>query len=298
VSTSATAPNDVHDEPSSRTFTTQGLTLRYLDWGNLDAPALVLLHGVRDHARSWDWTARTLRAHFRVLALDLRGHGDSDWSPDGAYLAGLQMLDVADFLDTLPGDRVSLVGHSFGGNLAARYAALFPDRVHKLVLVDGMGPSLETQRAWETQGPVARSRQWVEDRRKTQARQPKLMSSIDEATARMAAANRHLSMEQASHLARHGVRRHGDGYVWKFDPRIGSFLPEDFAIDLAHFWRAIRARTLLCWGTESWTGNPESDGRAQQLRDQRTVVFRDAGHWLHHDQLDHFSQTLQEFLHD
>ena len=68
-------------EPAASGFTTQGLKLNYVEWGAPDAPLLLLLHGVRDHARSWDWTARRLVGEgWRVVALDLRGHGDSDWS--------------------------------------------------------------------------------------------------------------------------------------------------------------------------------------------------------------------------
>ena len=67
-------------QPVSRVFTSQGLDLHYLDWGNDGAPLLLLLHGSRDHARSWDWTARALRHQWHVIAPDLRGHGTESWS--------------------------------------------------------------------------------------------------------------------------------------------------------------------------------------------------------------------------
>src|SRR5688572_746180 len=88
-------------DPVVRSHVSQGLTLRYVDWGNEDAPVLVLVHGSRDHARSWDAVALALRDKWRVIAPDLRGHGDSDWSPDGAYLSSYNLLDLADLIDQL-----------------------------------------------------------------------------------------------------------------------------------------------------------------------------------------------------
>ena len=291
-----TTQADAAIEPISRTYTSHGLKLHYLDWGNEGAPLLILIHGTRDHARSWDWTARALRHRWRVIAVDLRGHGDSQWSPDHAYLAAYLVLDIADLVDALGHEQATFVGHSFGGNISARYAALFPQRVHKLVLVDGLGPSVSVRAAWAERGPLLRMREWVEKRRETAAQKPRRLATVDEAVARMAAANKHLSEDQARHLAIHGVRLHADGYGWKYDPVIGNFLPEDFAVDLTPFYREIAAPTLIFYGTESWTSNPEADGRAAFFRDHRTIIFEKAGHWLHHDQLDAFLAALHDFL--
>jgi pimeloyl-ACP methyl ester carboxylesterase len=291
-----TTQTDASIEPISRTYTSQGLKLHYLDWGNDNAPLLLLIHGTRDHAHSWDWTARALRDRWHVIAVDLRGHGDSQWSPDQAYLAAYQALDIADLIDSLGYEQATIVGHSFGGNISARYAAMFPQRVRKLVLVDGLGPSISVLAAWSERGPVVRTSEWIQKRRETAAQKPRRFATVDEAVARMAAANKHLSEAQARHLAVHGIRLHSDGYGWKYDPVIGTFLPEDFAVDLTAFYREITAPTLLFHGSESWTSNPESDGRAAFFRDHRTVVFEKAGHWLHHDELDAFLAALHEFL--
>lgn len=285
-----------NSEPVSKTFISQGLKLHYLDWGNASAPPLVLVHGMRDHARSWDWAARELRQHWHIVALDLRGHGDSEWSPDGAYLSPYHLLDLADLIDTLGNEQVTIVAHSFGGNPAARYAALYPQRVRKLVLIDAMGPTAPVVARWNEIGTVKRTREWLEKRRETTLSTPRRFATLDEAIARMAAANKHLSAAQARHLATHGVRHHADGYGWKYDPIFGTFLPEDFAIDLAEYWREITAPTLICWGTESWTTNPAIDGRSVHFRNHRNLTFEKAGHWLHHDQLDTFLAALREFL--
>ena len=279
----------------SRTHVSQGLKLHYLDWGNEAAPLLLLVHGMRDHAHSWDWVARELRHEWHVIAPDLRGHGDSQWSSDAAYLNPYHVFDIADLIDSVGCEQLVIVGHSFGGNVSARYAAIFPQRVRKLVLVDSLGPAAKVLANWAEQ-PVERTRDWLQERRKAAARMPRRFATFDEVVARMAAANRHLSPEQAHHLALHGARLDADGYGWKYDPVIGSFLPEDFSVDGARFWREISAATLLCWGTESWTTNPETDGRAANFRNHRTLVFDGAGHWIHHEQLRAFLAALNEFL--
>jgi pimeloyl-ACP methyl ester carboxylesterase len=100
----------------------------------------------------------------------------------------------------------------------------------------------------------------------------------------------------------HGARstRHRPGLSadigWKYDPVFGTFLPEDFSVDLTAFWREVSAPTLVCWGTESWTADPEADGQTAHFHTHRSLVFEKAGHWLHHDQLGAFLAALREFL--
>ncbi|HET8710983.1 MAG TPA: alpha/beta hydrolase [Spongiibacteraceae bacterium] len=283
-------------EPVSKFFNSQGLKLHYLDWGNDSAPPLILVHGTRDHARSWDWVARELQKDWHIVALDLRGHGDSAWSPDAAYLTPYHLLDFADFVDALGYERIDIIAHSFGGNPTVRFAGLYPERVRKLVLVDAMGPTPTFVARWDEIGVVKRTRDWMDKARETAKAQPKRFATIEDAIARMAQANKHLSAEQARHLAIHGVRRYDDGFGWKYDPHMGNFGPEDFAIHLEAYWREITAETLICWGNESWTSNPADDGSAAYFRHHRCLTFEKAGHWLHHDQLDQFVAALREFL--
>ena len=282
-------------EPVSKTYTSQGLELHYLDWGNDGAPLLLLVHGMWDHAHSWDWVARELCNAWHVIAPDLRGHGDSAWSPDAAYHAPYYLFDFADLVDMLGHDEISIVAHSFGGNPTVRFAALYPERVRKLVLVDAMGPSRPVIERWDELGPVRRTREWLEKRRAAE-RVQRRFASVEEAAARLRRSNKALSEEQAFHLALYGSRRHADGFSWKHDPETGNFLPEDFAIDLAEFWREITAPTLICWGPESWTTNPATDGRSNHFRDHRNLTFDGAGHWLHHDQFERFIAALKAFL--
>jgi pimeloyl-ACP methyl ester carboxylesterase len=121
-------------EPASRTYLSQGLRLHYLDWGNPGAPLLLLVHGISDHARSWDQTARALCREWHVVTPDLRGHGDSAWSPDKSYLNSCYLVDIANLMASLPHERTAVVAHSLGGNIMARHTAIFPDQVAKLVL--------------------------------------------------------------------------------------------------------------------------------------------------------------------
>jgi pimeloyl-ACP methyl ester carboxylesterase len=281
-------------EPTARTYVSQGLALNYLDWGNEKAPLLLLVHGSQDHARSWDWTARALRKDWRVIAADLRGHGDSQWSPEGSYLSSSYVLGVADLVDSLGAEQVTIVGHSMGSTIVARYTAAFPERVRRLALIEGLGPRPESRAEWTRLGPVLRTRDWILKRQT--AKPQRRMATLDVAIARMSAANPHLSAEQARHLAVHGVRRHDDGYSWKYDPMVRAYPPEEFTAQGAEVWLQIACPTLSFYGAESFAGNPETDERQARFRDHRSLVFEDAGHWLHHDQFDRFIAALREFL--
>lgn len=282
-------------EPTSRHWMSQGLKLHYLDWGNEGAPVLLLVHGNRDHARSWDATARALRHDWHVIAPDLRGHGDSARSSEGAYLAPYHMMDLADLIEQLGEAQVTIIAHSFGGNMSLRFTALYPDRVRKLVVVDGLGPSPANKQAWEQEGPLPRTRAWIEKRREAD-RPARPLPSIEEGAARLAKANPRLSPEQARHLAIHGLRREGDGYVWKWDPRVSIFAPEDFQMENRWVWNNIKVPALLFHGAESWTTNPEADGRAAHFPDVRVIGWPDAGHWVHHDQFERFIGEVKAFI--
>lgn len=283
-----------HREPVSRTWLSQGLRLHYADWGKEGAPPLILLHGVRDHGRSWDWVARALSHDRRVVTPDLRGHGDSQWSPDGAYLASYHVLDFAKLVEALGPEPVTIVAHSFGGNVAARFTAAYPERVSKLVMIDGMGPAPKAREEWARRGLVKRTRDFIEQQGAPPRR--KLMANLDEAAAKQKTANPRLTEEMARHIAVHGVRAEGDGYVWKYDPKVIAYPPEDFTADDRTVWAEVAVPTLLCWGRRSWTSNPAEDGRADLYRDHRMRVFDHAGHWIHHDQFDDLVAELRDFL--
>ncbi len=284
--------------PTSHSFISQRLKLHYADWGNDGAPPLLLVHGGRDHCRSWDWVAEKLADRYHVIAPDLRGHGDSAWAPDGNYEMGAFVYDLAQLIHQLDLAPVTIVAHSMGGNISLRYTGLYPDNVRKLVAIEGLGPSPKVL-AERAETPFAeRFRKWIDDKRQAAGRQPRRYATLEDALARMAAENSYLTPDQARHLTIHGINRNEDGsWSWKFDNYLNVWptvdLPQE---DIQALWSAITCPTLLLYGANSWASNPEGDGRLEHFKTAKVIEFENAGHWLHHDQFDRFMSTLDEFL--
>jgi pimeloyl-ACP methyl ester carboxylesterase len=281
--------------PTSHYFYSQRLKLHYVDWGSHDKPPLLLIHGGRDHARNWDWVAQDLRHDFHIVAPDLRGHGDSQWSIGGMYAMIDYTLDVAQLLDAVGFFPVTIIGHSLGGSIALQYAGTYPDRVKKLVAIEGLGPPpgmIRDRPAHE------RMRDWVSEMQTLSRRRPRRYANLDEAVERMRDANPHLSPEQARHLTIHGCYRDEDGtYLWKFDNYVRAASPYLFNMrDARELWSQITCPVLLFRGTESWASDPEKDGRATAFKSYELVNVERAGHWVHHDQLEIFLKTVREFL--
>ena len=284
--------------PTANSFISQRLRLHYVDWGNPDAPPLILQHGGRDHCRSWDWVAEELAKDWHVIAPDLRGHGDSAWAPDGNYEINAFVYDFAQLVHTLGHDQVTIVAHSLGGNVATRFTGLYPEKVRKFVNIEGLGPSPKTRAEREAAGYANRFRGWIEKRRAAAGRIPRRYPTIEAAYARMKEENAFLTDEQARHLTIHGASRNEDGtWSWKFDPYLNVWPFEDTPQELTEeLWRAITCPMLLLYGENSWASNPELDGRMKNFRDARVVEFENAGHWLHHDQFDRFMAEIKAFL--
>ena len=284
--------------PTANSFISQRLRLHYVDWGNPEAPPLILQHGGRDHCRSWDWVAEELARDWHVIAVDLRGHGDSAWAPDGNYEMSAFVYDFAQLVHTLGHDQVTIVAHSLGGNVATRFTGLYPEKVRKLVNIEGLGPSPKTRAEREAAGYANRFREWIDKRRAAAGRSPRKYPTIEAAFARMKEENAFLTDEQARHLTIHGASRNEDGtWSWKFDPYLNVWPFEDTPQELTEeLWRAITCPVLLLYGENSWASNPEKDGRNKVFRDARVVEFANAGHWLHHDQFDRFMAEIRAFL--
>jgi len=294
--------------PTSRTYFSQRLRLHYVDWGNPHKPPLLLIHGGRDHCRSWDWTAQALRDDWHVIAPDLRGHGDSQWSADGNYGMTGYIYDLAQLIHQQALAPVTIIAHSLGGNVALRYAGIYPETVAKLVALEGLGPRWATS---EKPGPAAsepfvrptksiveRMDEWIREQRGLAGRMPRRYASLEEAFRRMQEENPHLSGEQALHLTAHGVNQNEDGsYSWKFDNYLRAWPPYDMrGRDIQLLWSRISCPTLVLYGKESRSGNPEEDGRARHFQSARVVGLDGAGHWLHHDRLDEFLRIVRDFL--
>ena len=284
-------------EPISHYYYSHRLKLQFWDWGQNGKPSLLLVHGGLDHARNWDWVARTLREHFHVYAMDLRGHGNSAWAPGALYSIAEHVLDLSALADVIADFPIYLVGHSLGGILTLLYSGIYPDRVRKAVSIEGLGLPI-THRVHKP--APERFRSWIDNIRQAERREPRSYPNLEAAVARMKEANPHLSDEVARHLTLHGTNWNADGsLIWKFDNYARIFPPyghhlEDFRTVLGE----IACPVLLFWGMESWAQDPETDGRSAMIKNHRLVKVPGAGHWVHHDRLDLFLDETTRFLLD
>ncbi|MBV1918670.1 MAG: alpha/beta hydrolase [Sphingomonadaceae bacterium] len=284
--------------PTSNSFYSQRLKLHYVDWGNREAPPLILQHGGRDHCRSWDWVAEELRHDWHIICPDLRGHGDSAWSPEGHYDMNTYVYDFAQLVHALDMEGVTIIAHSLGGNIATRYSGLYPDKIRKLVNIEGLGPPPALVSDMPPKGSTERLRQWVEDKRKAAGRAPRRYESLEAAYARMKEENSFLTDEQARHLTTHGTNRNEDGtWSWKFDNYLNVWSANDIPpSELEKLWRAISCPILMLWGLDSFATSPAKDGRMTYFQDAKLVEYEAAGHWLHHDQFDRFITDVKAFI--
>ena len=296
--------------PASTFVPVRGLQYHVQQWGDAALataarPALVMVHGWMDVGASFQFTVDALAAHEGVdrlvVAPDWRGFGltapppgtDSYWFPD--YLADLDAL-----LDQVsPNAPVDLVGHSMGGNVAMSYAGVRPQRVRRLVNLEGFGlPRTEPDDA------PKRLAQWLD-----QIRTPAALRDYDSLAAvaeRLRRNNPRLSAAQAGWLAPHWSRRSADGR-WQIlgDPAHKHVNPVLYRVDeVLAGWRGIRAPLLWVEGAETdvgqWWGarypRSEFDERLAVVADHRRVRIEGAGHMLHHDQPERLAEQLAAFL--
>jgi esterase len=229
-------------QPTSEFLSVRGLRLHYLDWGNHGAPALVCVHGYTSSAQAFNAPARHLRERFHVIAPDVRGHGESAWSPDGAYQYRDQAGDLAAITDQLGLERVSLIGTSMGGIIAMTYAGAHPERLARLVIND-IGPDSETgsQRITEMVGS-----------------RPDEFATLEDAIAyrrQMSPIVAGRSREDQEELARGVLRRRDDGrWVWKMDPQYVQQRVAQGPPVRPPLWpvlQALSCPTLIVWGEDS-----------------------------------------------
>ena len=193
---------------------------------------------------------------------------------------------------------VTIVSHSYGGNISLRYTGLYPDSVRRIVAIEGLGPSPKILKERESEDYADRIRKWVDDKRGAAGRTPRKYASLDEAYQRMKEENGYLSAEQAKHLTIHGISQNEDGsYSWKFDNYFRVWPPFDIPMEeLRKLWGAITCPTLLLYGADSWASNPAEDGRIDYFKNAEVKLYKNAGHWLHHDQFDRFMSDVRAFI--
>ncbi len=272
-------------EPREREITLGALRFHYLEWGKAEAPALILLHGFTGHARTWDHIAAPMADRFKVLALDQRGHGDSDRAPDGNYRVASMAQDLAAFADALCLNRFSLVGQSMGGRVAIAYAGSHPGRVERLVLVD-IGPEIAPE-------GLARIRTTV-------GNIPDELASEEQAYLLLRTASPRYSEPLLRHRIKHGFHRLADGRLtWKYDKVLRTQARENRR-DVPDLWpdlARIDCPTLIVRGIESDVLSPQIAKRMLEvLPDGRLVEVADAGHTVPGDQPEAFLAGIRGFL--
>lgn len=279
----------------------RGLQYHVRHWGNDAAPKLFMMHGWMDMSASFQFVVDCLQRDWHVIAADWRGFGltrcpgvDSYWFPD--YLGDLDAL-----LDHYsPQDPVNLLGHSMGGNVVCIYAGVRPERVAKLINLEGFGlPATQPEQA------PARYAKWLDELKSPPAMRP--YASLDEVAARLQKTNPRLSDARAAFLAGHWSERNADG-AWAIlgDPAHKLSSPILYRIEeVLACWRRITAPVLWIEAedTEAWRwmgpkeqARVEIDRRIAELRKVRTASIPDAGHMLHHDQPERLARLIEDFL--
>ena len=129
-------PFTQENQPADRTVRANGLDFHYLEWGDAGNPTVLMLHGVSQQSHSWDFVSLSLSDRFHAIALDQRGHGDSDWAPDGDYSIEAQQADIDAVVEALGLGRFTLMGHSMGGRNSYVWASRHPGVLDSLVIVD------------------------------------------------------------------------------------------------------------------------------------------------------------------
>jgi esterase len=229
-------------QPQSKTLTANGLALHYLEWGKAAEPPIVCVHGYTGSADAFNALARRLQDRYRILALDVRGHGESGWSPAGAYAYADQAGDLAAFADRLELEKFVLIGTSMGGRIAMAYAAQHGPRLRGLVLND-IGPDREpgSQRITGMVGS-----------------RPADFDTLEEALAyrrSISPITAGRPLDDQRELALGVLRQRADGrWGWKMDPAYIEQRVTRGAQVQPEAWSALAALacpTLVVWGTES-----------------------------------------------
>ena len=286
-------------KPSQSEFVEiRGLRYHCRCWGDERAPKLFMLHGWMDVSASFQFLVDALRRGWRVIAPDWRGFGLSEWTKSDGYWFPDYFADLDRLLEHFqPASPATLIGHSMGGNVAAMYAGMRPERVAKLVNLEGLG--LTGTRA--EKAPERYARWLVELADKPGFRDYENFEALAE---RLRGNNSRLSVEKASFLARHWGRSKPDGRVeLASDPAHKLVNPVLYRLEEAEAcWRKVAAPVLWVVGAESKAAEflklSPQDLAARKACFQRLTerVIPEAGHMLHHDQPERLAAVIEEFL--
>ena len=269
---------------TDRFIEVNGLRLHYLDWGspagNDSKPPFIMLHGISRVAHQFDHLAPYFTAKYHVIALDMRGHGDSAWSPEGAYVVEDYVKDLEAFADKLSLRDLTLLGNSTGGRVVQVYAGLHPDRVSRLIVED-VGPERTNEIS------AAFSRQ-VEAEKDGWASEDELVTYLKRTNAKTPEP----ILLSYAHFA---TKPRADGrLVWKRDPNLAKgFVPTE----LWRFVTQIKCPTIYILGGASRIVPPETQEKLKAtLPNVQIVVMPGLGHYPDQEATGDFVPIVQAFL--
>jgi pimeloyl-ACP methyl ester carboxylesterase len=272
--------------PQTREFHVGRMRFHYLDWGNKDRPTIVFLHGGALTAHTWDLVCLALRDDFHCVALDQRGHGDSDWAADGDYSIGAALSDSKGFVDHLGLDKFILVGMSLGAINSLAFAAAHPERLSHLVIIDA-GPEMRRPGS-------SRIRDFV-----TQVQETVTVEAIIEKALEF---NPRRDPKILRRSLMHNLRQQPDGtWRWKYDTQRFKALDQEVhraeRAKLADGLARIACPALVVRGGESDVFHEEDGIRlAQRLPKGKFVTVPKAGHTVQGDNPKDLVAELRRFL--
>lgn len=257
---------------------------------NAGAPRRALaLHGWLDNAMSFAGLAASM-PDWEILALDFAGHGESQHLPEGGWYHFIDYLDdVAVALEERPIDL--LIGHSLGGAVATAYAAACPAQVPRLALIEALGPL-----AGDPDGAVRALRQGLGERRGIADKQLRRFADPEQAIKARLAANR-MAPGSAAALIERGLRRAGDGWIWRSDPRLTVTTPWRLPEAVIQQWiEAVECPTLLIAADHPppYFTAEARQARLARLRDGRVQVLP-GHHHLHMDEPEPVARAILGF---
>ncbi|HEY5477717.1 MAG TPA: alpha/beta hydrolase [Tepidiformaceae bacterium] len=281
-------------EPTDHEVQLNGIRFHYLDWGNPELPHVVLLHGGSLTAHTWDMAALLLRDHYHLVALDQRGHGDTEWTPEsqvGEDNGALMLEDTRQFIEYLGYEHLTLVGMSMGGMNTIRYAARYPERLDAVGIVD-IAP--ETMR----EGHV----EMEQFREATET-----LNGFDDFLNRAVKFMPHRPVAHLRYSLTHSLKPTAEGWTWKQDHRKrpqATLAPEELAAarkqSAESLWadvKAIRQPAMLFRGENSKILAPEvAEATVAAMTNARLVVIPRATHNVHSDNPKDFAAALDAFL--
>ena len=283
------------------------IELNVFTMGNSEAKPIILVHGLRDSAKSLFTLGVELSKNYLVLIPDLRGHGASPHF--NSYHMPDFLGDLHEIIATLTKGSCALFGHSLGGHIASRYSALFPETIRCLILVEGLGPPTKKD---DSEGDYVRYyRNSLESRLINAHKESRPLQDLDHAADRLLLNNPRLNKERAKELAASLTVESNGLLYWNFDPKANGVFIGASQLENEKFWRQVECPTCIVSGTlshEYWSRELTSGERSGHFQrgemEERVSVFQNAehiwfensGHMVHYDEPERLANLCIEFL--